>query len=311
MHLQGLEPDVVGTFKQGPPCLNTLDMLGIPEGGRNMGLFNIGIYFKLSDPDNWEAKLREYNRSGKIDPPLKDADMKSIIRSLASKDYQYKCDDIPINAHCEKAKCKKERYGISGFRTAKLNGSMPKLENLRKILTDPPRWTLTINEQDVDLQTDDLMLIPRLRRCVMERCSIVFPVMKQHEWDHHLETLLADHTIVEAPEDAGVSGMFRYLFREFLARRRNARNREDLLSGLPYLESGKVFFRSMDLLAFLERKKFRDYDTSDVFIALRKLGAGHVKWNVKGQGLQLWYIEEPKDDQDEPFDAVVDESPEF
>lgn len=309
--LEALEADVEGTFRQGPPCLKTLDMVGIPEGGRNMGMFNIGVYFKLSDPENWKERLKEYNSSGKIDPPLKGADIKALIRSLESKDYQYKCDDIPISPHCKKAECKKQKYGIGGFRLVKLAGSMPELGNLRKVMTDPPRWILSVNGSDVDLQTDDLMLIPRLRRAIMDKCSLVFPVMKQHEWDDQLSQLLQNHTVIEAPDDAGVSGVFQYLFRDFLRRRTNARTKDDLLGGLPFEEGGKVYFRSIDLIGFLERKKFREYDSSDVFITLRRLGAGHTKWNVKNQGLQLWFIETPSDDQDQDFEhVVVDESPE-
>lgn len=311
MSLDAIEADVDGRFKQGPPCLKALDLAGLPEGGRNMGLFNAAIYFKLANDDTWKDDLREYNQSGKVEPPLKEVDIKAIIKSLENRDYQYKCDDNPIAAFCQKTACKKEKFGISGFRLKKLAGSIPEMSNLRKVTTDPPRWMLAIEGQDVELTTEDLMLMPRFRRAVMERCSMVFPLMKQFEWDDQLSTLLKNHTIIEAPSDAGINGVFVYLFYEFLQRRRNARNREDLLAGLPFQEGNRVLFRSTDFISYLDRKRFKDYDAPKVFMALRKLGAGHDKLNIKGASLQLWFIEPPKEEQNEEFEPLKNEEPAF
>ena len=311
MQLNITEADVEGTFKGGPPCLNTLDMQGIPEGGRNMGLFNVGIYLKLKDEETWKEELRAYNRSGRVDPPMKDVEINAIINSLEKRDYQYKCDDNPIAAFCEKAKCKKQEFGISGFRKKKLESELPELTKLRKVTTDPPRWLLTVNGQDLELQTDDLMLMPRFRRAVLEKCSLVFPLMKQYEWDQILGELLVSHEVIVAPDDAGISGVFRYLFFEFLQRRRHARNKEDLLSGLPFEEAGKVYFRSNDLISFLDRKRFKDYDAPKIFMALRKLGAGHVKMSIKGAQTQLWLIAAPTDEQTEDFTPIAAEDPSF
>jgi hypothetical protein len=35
---------------------------GISTGTRNNGLFNIGVYLKKFDPDNWEKLLEKYNQ---------------------------------------------------------------------------------------------------------------------------------------------------------------------------------------------------------------------------------------------------------
>jgi hypothetical protein len=42
---------------QGPPCLQQLSGIGIPEGGRNNVLLNAGIYFKAAFPEEWKGKL--------------------------------------------------------------------------------------------------------------------------------------------------------------------------------------------------------------------------------------------------------------
>lgn len=311
MTLEVTEADVEGPFRQGPPCLKTLDLQGIPEGGRNMGLFNMAIFFKLKDDTTWKDDVIAYNQSGKIDPPLKDQEVKAIIRSIDQRDYQYKCDDNPISAFCEKKQCKKEKFGILGFRAKQVAGQLPELRHLRKVTTDPPRWILGVDSQDVELTTEDLMLVPRFRKAVMERCSRVFPLLKQVEWDDILGTLLQQHEVIIAPEDAGVNGVFKYLLYEFLLRRKNARNIEDLLAGLPYEDGGKVLFRSNDLITYLERKRFKGYDAPQVFMALRSLGAGHFKRTIMKAGVQLWFIEPPKDEQEEEFTPLQDEDPAY
>jgi hypothetical protein len=310
IELEGLEPDIHEAFQEGPPCLNTLDTVGFPEGSRNMGLLAVGTYYKLRYGDDFVSYLKEYNASGKVQPPLKERELQGLINSLQKHDYAYKCDDIPIAPYCEKGRCKKLKWGIGGFRKKLVDQALPEMADLRKVTTDPPRWLLNVASDDIELQTEDLMLIPRFRRAVLERCSLIFPLLKQYEWDERLGELLANLTIIEAPSDAGVYGQFQVLLGEFLVRRRNARKREDLLNGLPYEEGNCVYFRGTDFIAFLERKRFKDSDASKVFTSLRALGAGHTKWNVKGTGLQLWFIPTPQD-QDEEFDAVQSEDPEF
>ena len=56
-------------LKDGPPCLQALIRHGFPEGTRNNGLFNIGVYLRKAFPDNWENKILEYNQA-MMDPPL-------------------------------------------------------------------------------------------------------------------------------------------------------------------------------------------------------------------------------------------------
>ena len=40
----------------GPPCLQILAKNKISEGGRNNGLFNLGVYLRKAYPDSWESR---------------------------------------------------------------------------------------------------------------------------------------------------------------------------------------------------------------------------------------------------------------
>lgn len=309
---EAVEPGGGGVFESGPPCLQALDEVGYPENSRNMGLYNVAIFFKLAQPENWQDVVRQYNTSGKVDPPLKPREIDAIIRSVEEHDYQYKCDDMPVAPHCKKTICGKQKHGIGAFRRNKITARMPQLGDLRKITTDPPRWLLRVDEEDVDLQTDDLMLVPRFRRAVLEKCNRIFPIMKQPDWDDIVSNLLGQMTTIEAPEDSGTGGQFRSLFMDFLMRRKQAESREDILAGLPIEDGKRVYFRGQDLMDWLERKKFRDYDKGRVYTVLRNSYAvGHDKISIKGGQQRVWYVLTPENEQSEDFTPLTPKTPKF
>jgi hypothetical protein len=277
-------------FADGPPCLATLHERGFAAGERNQGLYNVGIFLKLKYPTAWQDLLRQYN-SGRVDPPLPDDEVDQIIGSLEKHDYVYKCKDLPIVDFCQRSLCRKRRWGIDVFTRAAARAAMPEMSDLRKILTDPPRWVLRVDDHDVELTTDTLISLSKLRSVVLEHCNIVVPLLKPSEWDDVLRDLMTELNVIDAPEDAGVFGQFKQLVFDFLELRHLSDTRESLLLGKPWSENGTVYFRSGDLIGFLDRKRFRDYHaTSEVYTALRSMGAGHKQLNVKSLNVQCWFI---------------------
>ena len=310
--LEGLVPESM--WDGGPPCLRAVDREGVEEGARNQMLYNTAIMLKLKHKEsggNWKTELIAYNKSGSIDPPVKEAELRGLIRSIDENNFAYKCTEFPIEPHCDKKLCKKQPFGIHAFVVDRQKAAMPPISRLRKLTTDPPRWMLHIDGVDVSLATDDLMLIPRFRRAVMNSCSKIFPLMKQGDWDDVLGTLLAQCEVIEAPEDAGTLGQFKGFLFEFLTRRRHAESLEDLLNGLPFEQGNEVIFRSADLMAFLERKKFREYTTPEVYQNLQKIGCTDRKVVSNGVQVRIWALPTPRDEQTEEFRPKVIDEPEM
>lgn len=297
-------------FGKGPPCLEQLDELGYPEGSRNMGLLNVAIAFKAMGADDWQSQVSAYNED-KFDPPLSNTEVRAVIKSVDQRDYHYKCDELPIQPYCKKSICQKREFGISLWKRRRKHDNLPELTNLRKVTTDPPRWLVELSGKDVELTTEDLMLLARFRKAVMERCNQVFPLMSQPEWDNILAGLLDNLAIIEAPADAGISGQFRQLLGDFLFRRHQAHRKEDLLAGMPVQVGNLVYFRGTDFANFLQRKHFREYNQAKLFTALRTMGAGHDQLNIKKQCVQVWFIAAPNDEQTEEFDPLVETDPEM
>ena len=64
--LQIEEQAEFASMRDGPPCLQILMGGKISEGGRNNGLFNIGVYLRKAFPDSWESEILNYNMQYEI-----------------------------------------------------------------------------------------------------------------------------------------------------------------------------------------------------------------------------------------------------
>lgn len=287
--LAEIQPHDQGVFAHGPPCLQKLHALGLEEGSRNSGMYNIAVFFKLSRPEDWKEAVAEYNVQY-LSTPLRQTEVDVINGSVERKDYSYNCDELPIQPHCARSVCNKRRYGIARLRSAIGVKQFPEMTRLRKILTDPPRWVVAVDGVDVELTTDDITQLPRLRRALFEKLNLVIPVIKPGDYDDILRDLLSESEQIEAPEDAGIRGQFNTLVEQFLVRAKSAENREDILQGLPYSEANRVYFRSADLLTFLERKRFTKYSAAEVYTALRSIGAEHSALRTKRSVVKVWSL---------------------
>ena len=72
--------------RDGPPCLQTLCAQKISEGGRNNGLFNVGVYLRKAYPDSWESEILIYNTQF-FDPPLPLSEVNVVAKQLQKKEY--------------------------------------------------------------------------------------------------------------------------------------------------------------------------------------------------------------------------------
>ena len=133
-------------IKDGPPCLQALCSQGIPEGGRNNTLFNIGIYVKKVYPGKWEDQLVEHNLKY-VSPPLPNNEVQLLIKQVNKKDYHYKCKDAPLNSFCNSGLCRTRKFGIGA------NGpDAPQIASLSKYASDPPLWFLDVNGRRLELE---------------------------------------------------------------------------------------------------------------------------------------------------------------
>ena len=106
-----IKDDPQSSLAGAPPCLQILFKDKISEGGRNNGLFNIGVYLRKAFPDSWETEIMTYNLMY-LEPPLPLSEVTAVSKALSRKDYIYRCGDAPINAHCDKGLCMTRKFGV-------------------------------------------------------------------------------------------------------------------------------------------------------------------------------------------------------
>jgi len=271
-------------FDDGPPCLQHLSAQGFPQGTRNNGLFNVAVYCRKRDPDNWQRDMEKLNAK-LMDPPLSSSEVQGVIKSASRKDYQFTCSKAPIAPYCNAAVCKLRKFGIDG------SNDLPAIHSLTKFNTNPPIWFLDIDGGGrLELETDDLQNQRRFQRKCMEKLNTMPNKMSDQAWTKLINHLLENLTIVEAPADASPIGqLFEHLER-FVTGRVQAKNRDELLLGKPFTDESKHYFRISDFMAYLDRMHFRDYKVHQVTSILKQNEAEHHFFNCKGKGVNCWSV---------------------
>lgn len=284
-------------LEEGPPCLQHLCRQGFTEGSRNNALFNLGVYSRLFDEDNWESLIQKYNVDY-LNPPLSHSEVGLVIKQLKKKEYFYKCEDQPIKPFCNKEVCKTRKFGIGPA------GISHDLSSLTKIDGDPPIWILNVDEERVELSTQGLISQSQFQKdCVAQINK--FPVtVNQRAWQTRIQALLDNLTLVEVPPDATLAGEFEDLLDSFCTERARGNEKEDILQGISVWWDHRVYFQVKDLRKHLTVNDFTHYTSNKVTLRLQELEAEKTFWRVKGKGVHVWSLPQPffGGEEDIPFD---------
>jgi len=298
--LENLEPKSLASveedddLKGAPPCLRSLCAMGFPEGTRNNGLFDLGVFARKKFQDTWERKVEEFNFKF-MKPPLGAQEVLTVVRALNNKDYLYKCNDQPIAAFCNSAVCRTCEYGVGS------SGGMPQFGNLQKQDSQPPIWFLDVEGHRLELTTEELQNQTKFQRRCMDALNFMPPTQRQNNWRNIIQQMLDSVSVIEVPKDVSVEGQFMELLEAFCTERAQAQNRDEILLGKPWTEEGKTYFRLKDLLDYFTRQQFRDYGRNNIAARIRELGGGHHFFHIKGKGITVWYVPEHAS-QEEGFD---------
>ena len=275
-------------FEDGPPCLQTMASNGVTPGGRNEALFAMGVYARQRYEANWEDRVDELN-SLFIHPPLSSREVQGICKSLQRKIYFYTCTKPPLVSFCNKELCKKRTYGIGQ------GDQEPTVEigQLVKVCTEPPTWIIDVEGIRFELETEDMMSQQKFSKLCVDKINKWPTVVKPQVWQKLVQDRLMNVEIVEAPDDASPEGRFLWHLEQFCVVSAPARVREELLLGKPWTEEGRHYFRSEDLMRYLNQHHFRDMTARKAWAVLRsKLGAIHKQFHVKGRCVQCWSVPE-------------------
>jgi len=283
-------PEVDQKLKDGPPCLQALLRQGFPQGTRNNGLFNLGVYLRKAYPDAWDKKILEYNQQI-MDPPLALNEVNIVADQVKKKDYQYKCADQPICNFCNKDLCRSRKHGVGG------GSNTPSVANLRKYDSEPPLWFLDVNGSPVELDTEGLQKQIRFQMLCMDQINFMPRTMSKQAWETLINMLLGtmldtEGAVITTSDDTSLRGQFYDLLEEFSTHMQSAMDREEILLRRPWTdeEEGRTYFRLKDFEAFLKRSKFFDYRSNKIAQRLREIDGRAEQFRIKGRTVRCWSV---------------------
>lgn len=278
--------DVVQDLSDGPPCLQHLCSVGFPEGTRNNGLFALGTYLKMRDPNGWERLLEEHNQKY-MHPPLPSEEVAEVKNQLRKKEYRYRCSDVPLVTHCNSNLCRTRRFGVG-------DDSAPMfITGLSVLDTDPPLWFVDIGEDRIELSTDNLLDHRRFVKVCVEKLLRVYAPMKHVDWARMLAVAMQSVVRIESPPEVSVDGVFFEALGEFLTNRRRGKRREDLLSGRPWEdpEAKRHYFQLSNLRSHIERyPELRSVTRGYLTQRIKELGGDHQGLSIEGRFRNCFWV---------------------
>lgn len=287
--LKDFEPEAITEFQEwleeGPPCLQSLAKKGFGEGGRNKGLFNIGVYLRKRYEDDWEQRLDQYNQKF-LDPPIGHKEVTQIVKNLQRKNYSYTCNDHPIVSVCNRQICLSRRFGVGG----QDDDPGVVFGGLLKVKTDPPLWIMDVDGARIELNTQELKDQARFQSRCIEVLNKWPMQVKPKKWATIIRERLAAVEVQEVPPDATQEGqMWAHL--NYYCTTNPAAAKEDMLRWRPWTdkEDDRTHFSASHFRQYLEQQRLR-VDEKTLWKWLRKRGATHHFHKIKGKGINTWAI---------------------
>jgi hypothetical protein len=91
-------------------------------------------------------------------------------------------------------------------------------------------------------------------------------------------------------DDSSTRAVFGELLDDFVSGRVQGHSIEEVRSGKPYKADGFVYFRLADLMAFMSRKGFKNFQRNEIVVMLKEQGAKNKEQSIRGRNTRLWIM---------------------
>ena len=278
-------------YNDAPPCLQRVLLSGLVGGedtGRNNFLFSFALYAsKKYGLEGFASYVRELNNS--FECPIEESAVESTIASVRSKEYSYRCKDIPCNGFCDKSLCKKREFGLG-----REKGHFSDIEygQLLRYKTAEPYyvWQLKLQGSEGDFKSivfrdeGELLDQKNFAKVCVRFLNFAPRQVQTNDWFGTLNKYLASVKDVEvrAESDTSALSMIRQMFVRYLSNKQARRDspyqiHANLCVRQTYSdESGKpvakFFFTHTGFAEYLRNNKV-NFDQSMLRETLKSFGA--------------------------------------
>ena len=278
-------------YNDAPPCLQRILLSGLVGGedtGRNNFLFSFALYAsKKYGLEGFASYVRELNNS--FECPIEETAVESTIASIKSKEYSYRCKDIPCNGFCDKSLCKKREFGLG-----REKGHFSDIEygQLLRYKTAEPYyvWQLKLQGSEGDFKNiifrdeGELLDQKNFAKVCVRFLNFAPRQVQTNDWFGTLNKYLASVKDVEvrAESDTSALSMIRQMFVRYLSNKQARRDspyqiHANLCVRQTYSDdSGKTvakfFFTHTGFAEYLRNNKV-NFDQSMLRETLKSFGA--------------------------------------
>ena len=223
-------------FNDAPPCIETLSINKIGEGGRNNALFHYGVYAKQKWPAEWKSKLILFNATS-TEQPLSDSEVQIIVNQHDKKEWGYKCNDQPMCSVCDKTLCRKRKFGIGQ------EILFPGLTDLQVIDLEDPYYYLNVDGERLYLENVKYLRQQSLfQEACMKQLRFRPPTLKEKDWVVITNSLLNNAEVTEPAEGLRTEDQLQNHLEEFCLNRQVSTDKNDLKKGGVWTSDGNHHF---------------------------------------------------------------------
>jgi hypothetical protein len=197
-----------------------------------------------------EDQIFKYN-DAYCKPPLDKKEVDTLIKSIEGKEYNYKCKDEPIASFCNSKKCVMQEFGVGD--------GLPETEikEIQKYDSDPPLYYVTIGDEQVEVESQDLHEPDRFSLKCLEQIDQAMPPVGKLIWRKAINKLLKNTIPIEAPESTKIDVQLKELLSDYI-NKIPGKDWKDILRGLSYTEDGISYFKFKDFWKYIVRTKIWD-----------------------------------------------------
>lgn len=278
-------------YDDAPPCIQRILLsgtVGTEDSGRNNFLFSYALYASKKFGEEFETHVAEINET--FASPLSENVVQSICNSIRTKEYCYKCKDIPCTAYCNKMECKKREYGLGmdkGHFSDVEYGKLYRYKSaepyyvweLRMQGSEAPFKRITFHDEN------DLLDQKVFAKSCVRYLNFAPKQVKANDWFETLNKYLKIVEDVEISIDSDTSSLahVKQMFNRYLANKQARRDcpyqiranlcvRKEFVDADTGLNCAKVYFTSIGFAEYLRMNKVA-FDQTLLREVLQSFGA--------------------------------------
>ena len=186
---------------------------------------------------------------------------------------------------CNASSCKARKYGIG-------NDYDHVVTDLTKYESDDSVWFLNVDGRRLCINTDEFFDQAKFRKACMNTLNILPNRMAAKDWDVRIQSLLAVVEVIEMPEEVTKVGRFDSHLDSFVSDQGEAMSIDEVLIDKAWTpqDEDNIYFRLSSLENYLNKKRFTNFNSTQMCARIRELDGGSTKKKIRGKLYHLWYI---------------------